>query len=390
MLTTTIAQMKRLQLHQQGLLQPHLNHYQNANGVLNTLNRLGYVQLDTMNVLSRSQDLFFWSRDHRYKREWLLELYEEQSIFEVYLFALCLLPASSYEHLYHYFAHHHMKIMNEPKLDLILDIYKQVQFNQPLRSRDIEHDHPSSGATWSMTPARRALDQLWRAGLVKVSRDHHFNKLYTRTDQDIEDHRTVEHEPTLNTYLMELTFENLGIATLKELKACFNLNKTAVNEYIKQQLEQGHIQRIQVEEFAEEHFIRTQDIPLLTTLENIKGTAATLLSPFDNMIRDRSRLLKLFDVDYKLESYMPKEQRTYGYFAMPILIGEQIVGVVDVKNDRQRRELQVQKLTLFDSAQATEHKSTIELILQQLCVFVEAEQIVSMQETTYLKYSHLS
>lgn len=384
MLITTRAQMKRLQLHQQGLLQPHLNHYQNANGVLHTLNRLGYVQLDTMNVLSRSQDLFFWSRDHRYQREWLLELYEQQSIFEVYLFALCLLPASSYEHLHHYFAHHHLKIMNQPKLDFILNIYEQVQLNQPLRSRDIEHDQPSSGATWSMTPARRALDQLWRAGLIKVSRDHHFNKLYTITDQSIEEHRTLEHEPTLNTYLLDLTFENLGIATLKELKACFNLNKTAVSEYIQQQLEQGNIQQIQVEQFTEDHFIRTQDIPLLSTLEKLEGSAATLLSPFDNMIRDRSRLLKLFDVNYKLESYMPKEQRQYGYFAMPILIGEQIVGVIDLKNDRQRRELQVQKLTLLDSTQAVEHKRQIECILQDLCVFVEAEQIIPAQEINYL------
>lgn len=385
MLTTTRAQMKRLQLHQQGLLQPHLNHYQDASGVLHILNRLGYVQLDTMNVLSRSQDLFFWSRDHRYQREWLLELYDQQSIFEVYLFALCLLPASSYEHLHHYFAHHHLKMMNQSNIDLLLNIYEQVQVDQPLRSRDIEHDHPSSGATWSMTPARRALDQLWRAGLIKVSRDHHFNKLYTRTEQNIEDHRTIEHEPTLNTYLLDLTFENLGIATLKELKACFNLTKTAVSDYVKQQLEQGHIQRIQIEEFAEEHFIRTQDVPLLTTLEKVQGSAATFLSPFDNMIRDRSRLLKLFDVNYKLESYMPKEQRQYGYFAMPILIGEQIVGVIDLKNDRQRQQLQVQKLTLFDSAQAVQYKPTIESILQQLCVFVEAEQVVPVPEITYLK-----
>lgn len=385
MLTTTKAQMKRLQLHQQGLLQPQLNHYQDASGVLHILNRLGYVQLDTMNVLSRSQDLFFWSRDHRYQREWLLELYDQQSIFEVYLFALCLLPASSYEHLHHYFAHHHLKMMNQPNIDLLLNIYEQVHTNQPLRSRDIEHDHPSSGATWSMTPTRRALDQLWRAGLIKVSRDHHFNKLYTRTEQNIEDHRTIEHEPTLNTYLLDLTFENLGIATLKELKACFNLNKTAVSDYVHQQLEQGHIQRIQVEEFAEEHFIRTQDVPLLTTLEKVQGSAATFLSPFDNMIRDRSRLLKLFDVNYKLESYMPKEQRTYGYFAMPILIGEQIVGVIDLKNDRQRRQLQVQKLTLFDSSQAVQYMPTIESILQQLCVFVEAEQVVAVEEITYLK-----
>lgn len=385
MLTTTKAQMKRLQLHQQGLLQPQLNHYQDASGVLHILNRLGYVQLDTMNVLSRSQDLFFWSRDHRYQREWLLELYDQQSIFEVYLFALCLLPASSYEHLYHYFAHHHLKMMNQPNIDLLLNIYEQVQVDQPLRSRDIEHDHPSNGATWSMTPARRALDQLWRAGLIKVSRDHHFNKLYTRTEQNIEDHRTIEHEPTLNTYLLDLTFENLGIATLKELKACFNLTKTEVSDYVKQQLEQGHIQRIQIEEFAEEHFIRTQDVPLLTTLEKVQGSAATFLSPFDNMIRDRSRLLKLFDVNYKLESYMPKEQRQYGYFALPILIGEQIVGVIDLKNDRQRRQLQVQKLTLFDSAQDVQYKPTIESILQQLCVFVEAEQVVPVQEITYLK-----
>ncbi|MFD1988670.1 DNA glycosylase AlkZ-like family protein [Paenibacillus nicotianae] len=385
MLTTTRAQMKRLQLHQQGLLQPHLNHYQDASGVLHILNRLGYVQLDTMNVLSRSQDLFFWSRDHRYQREWLLELYDQQSIFEVYLFALCLLPASSYEHLHHYFAHHYLKMTNQSNIDLLLNIYEQVQVDQPLRSRDIEHDHPSSGATWSMTPARRALDQLWRAGLIKVSRDHHFNKLYTRTEQNIEDHRTIEHEPTLNTYLLDLTFENLGIATLKELKACFNLTKTAVSDYVKQQLEQGHIQRIQIEEFAEEHFIRTQDVPLLTTLEKVEGSAATFLSPFDNMIRDRSRLLKLFDVNYKLESYMPKEQRQYGYFAMPILIGEQIVGVIDLKNDRQRQQLQVQKLTLFDSAQAVQYKPTIESILQQLCVFVEAEQVVPVPEITYLK-----
>lgn len=385
MLTTTKAQMKRLQLHQQGLLQPHLNHYQDASGVLHILNRLGYVQLDTMNVLSRSQDLFFWSRDHRYQREWLLELYDQQSIFEVYLFALCLLPASSYEHLHHYFAHHHLKMMNQPNIDLLLNIYEQVQVDQPLRSRDIEHDHPSSGATWRMTPARRALDQLWRAGLIKVSRDHHFNKLYTRTEQNIEDHRTIEHEPTLNTYLLDLTFENLGIATLKELKACFNLTKMVVSDYVKQQLEQGHIQRIQIEEFAEEHFIRTQDVPLLTTLEKVQGSAATFLSPFDNMIRDRSRLLKLFDINYKLESYMPKEQRQYGYFAMPILIEEQIVGVIDLKNDRQRQQLQVQKLTLFDSAQAVQYKPTIDSILQQLCVFVEAEQVVPVPEITYLK-----
>lgn len=390
MLTITTAQMKRLQLHQQGLLQPELNHYHDASGVLHTLNRLGYVQLDTMNVLSRSQDLFFWSRDHRYEREWLLELYEQQSIFEVYLFALCLLPASSYEHLHHYFAHHHLKMVNEPELDLILNIYEQVQSNQPLRSRDIEHEYVSNGATWSMTPARRALDKLWRAGLIKVGRDHRFNKLYTRTDQAIDDHRVLEHEPTLDAYLLELTFENLGIATLKELKTCFNLTQAAVNQYMKQQLEHGTVQRVQIEEYTEEHFIRTQDIPLLTTLEQVKGSAATLLSPFDNMIRDRSRLLKLFDINYKLESYMPKEQRQYGYFAMPILTGEQIVGVIDLKNDRKQHELQVQKLTLWDQANTETYMPQIQSILQRLAVFVEADRIVDAENITYIDRPHLS
>ena len=105
-------------------------------------------------------------------------------------------------------------------------------------------------------------------------------------------------------------------------------------------------------------------------------TYCTLLSPFDNLIWHRDRMKTLFGVDYKLKCYKPSAARIYGYFALPMLIRGDIVGTMDLKMDRNKRELIIKKMHVFNAADESRLNADIAAILVKLIRFLQAERIV--------------
>src|SRR5947207_2599277 len=113
---------------------------------------------------------------------------------------------------------------------------------------------------------------------------------------------------------------------------------------------QGVIERVEVLDaedvpFAEEWFVHAEDLPLLERLQAGEWEPrTTLLSPFDNLICDRDRTELMWKFVYRAEFYTPKEKRVYGFYALPILHGEELIGRVDVENDRQAGRLVVHRV----------------------------------------------
>ncbi|WP_353854628.1 crosslink repair DNA glycosylase YcaQ family protein [Bacillus sp. Bos-x628] len=372
MLKTNFNTLVKIQLYKQKLLKK--SELNGINGINTLLNDLGYIQLDTMNVTARSQDIFLWTRILDYKKSMLLDLYKLDLIFEQYLYALCILPYSSISYLKDTHLSNKAKLQEDPELDFILDIYNKAKSKKKLQSID-SNSKTSSNDAWQVTPTRNALDKLWRADLLRVKRDSKFRKVYSLPP---ERSNTVENKSeSMLEYFIDKAFENLGIATIKEAKNYFGLNKKKTSKIINGMISDKKLLPIMINGIndGESHYIRDCDVHLIEKIAQVESEACTLLTPFDNLLRDRSRVQKLFNVDYRLESYIPKEKRKFGYFGMPILIGERLVGVIDLKLFRNEKKLQVNKLSLFYPMEKEFHLKEIGAILKRFAKFIGAESI---------------
>lgn len=384
MLKTNFNTLVKIQLYKQKLLTKR--ELTGINGINTLLNDLGYIQLDTMNVTARSQDIFLWTRILDYKKSMLLDLYKLDLIFEQYLYALCILPSSSISYLIDTHSNNKAKLQEDPELDFILDIYNKAKSKKKLQSIN-SNNKTSSNDAWQVTPTRNALDKLWRADLLRVKRDSNFRKVYSLPP---ERSNTVENKSeTMLEYFIDKAFENLGIATIKEAKNYFGLNKKESSKIINGMISDKKLLPIMINGIndGESHYIRECDVHLIEKIAQVESEACTLLTPFDNLLRDRSRVQKLFNVDYRLESYIPKDKRKFGYFGMPILVGERLVGVIDLKLFRNEKKLQVNKLTLFYPMEKEFHFKEIGEILKRFAKFIGAESIEypENQECAYLE-----
>ena len=141
--------------------------------------------------------------------------------------------------------------------------------------------------------------------------------------------------------LILLTFNNLGIATKTDVFNGAHFRKRLFDSIFDKLLKEKQITNITVE--GQDHYILESDLDAFHHNDILPNMAA-LLTPFDNLIRDRARTLRLFGINYKLESYTPTADRKLGYFALPILIHSDIVGTVDLRFDRARKQLSVNRL----------------------------------------------
>ena len=174
----------------------------------------------------------------------------------------------------------------------------------------------------------------------------------------------------------------LGVATKAHIRGHFTRGKYPDLEEILQQLEtDGLIAEVRIAETGRKWpgtwYVHTADLPLLDDLEGgAWQPRTTLLSPFDNLICDRDRTEELFDFHYRIEIYVPKAKRRYGYYVMPILHGDRLIGRVDPKMDRKTRRLRINNVYVEDEALATaESGREVSTAIQNLAEFLGAREI---------------
>jgi uncharacterized protein YcaQ len=347
MLELSIRDARRLFLASQGLLR-HNFFGRGKSAVRKAIEQLSYVQIDTISVIERAHHHVLWSRIDNYKPAMLDFLQrKDHSVFEYWSHAASFIPMRDYR-----FYLPAMQFYGEKfKIDSSVQkqVLERIRHEGPLRARDFEDPHHNSAGWWNWKPAKLAMEQLFLAGELMVTGREGFQKIYDIPDRALPGsiNTVMPTEQEWQHYHILLMINALGMATEKEityLRTARHLYGHSIIPGIKSALaglvEDGVLIQVNV---AERCYYCTE-----TNLDKIPGRLAKkqlrFLSPFDGLIIQRKRTRQLFNFDYQLECYVPKKKRVHGYFVLPILWGDQLVGRMDAKADRKTRTFHIYML----------------------------------------------
>ncbi|KRI52919.1 winged helix-turn-helix domain-containing protein [Acinetobacter pittii] len=341
------SSLKQLTLFNQGLGKTS-RFAKGLEGTLQAIEHLGYVQIDTISVVERAHHHILWSRVPDYELSHLNSLVRERQIFEYWYHAASYLPMKDYRYALpammsvrngesRYFNRGDQQLMNE--------ILARVRAEGKIRLRDIDKNNKKSlGNWWNTGPGRRAFEQLYMQGDLMICERNGMEKVYDLTERCLSENIDLS-MPTLYEYAQYLfnnTLRAHGAFTWKQL---VHLKKNDLKETMRavlmEQIDTGVVSAIKLENGQTLYVDAVAIEQKLNTEFGLK-----ILSPFDNSLIHRDRLASLFEFDYRIECYVPAAKRVYGYFCLPILYQDELVGRVDCKAHRSIKELEVISLHL--------------------------------------------
>ena len=351
----TAAQGRKLLLGAQGLLDDAP-----ADSLEQRIRQLGFVQMDSINVVERAHHLILGSRVADYDPAGLDDLLDRRRLFEHWTHDAAAIPVAWYPHWKVRFSRSRERILASPwwrervgdQVDSLLDqVLERVRREGPLRSADFERAGAGQdSAWWGWKPHKAALEMLWHTGQLAVAERRSFHKVYDLAERVFPElHAAPSSEPEAHLeWACSGALERLGVATARELAEFWDaLDAQDAVRWCDAALAAGRIQRVALEgqdgsplrsAFAPADWQRRLDA-LPEAPERIR-----ILCPFDPVIRDRARCLRLFGFDYRFEAFVPQERRQYGYYVLPLLEGDRLVGRMDAKLHRDRGLLEVKGL----------------------------------------------
>ncbi|MCU4346613.1 winged helix DNA-binding domain-containing protein [Acinetobacter lactucae] len=341
------SSLKQLTLFNQGLGKTS-RFAKGLEGTLQAIEHLGYVQIDTISVVERAHHHILWSRVPDYDLNHLNSLVRERQIFEYWYHAASYLPMKDYRYALpammsvrkgesRYFNRGDQQLMNE--------ILARVRAEGKIRLRDIDKNNKKSlGNWWNTGPGRRAFEQLYMQGDLMICERNGMEKVYDLTERCLPENIDLS-MPTLYEYAQYLfnnTLRAHGAFTWKQL---VHLKKNDLKETMRavlmEQIDADVVSAIKLENGQTLYVDAAAIEQKLNTEFGLK-----ILSPFDNSLIHRDRLTSLFEFDYRIECYVPAAKRVYGYFCLPILYQDELVGRLDCKAHRSIKELEVISLHL--------------------------------------------
>jgi len=342
---STPAKLRRIALNQQGLLKTDCFGRGKA-ATLRAIEHLGYVQIDTISVVERAHHHVLWSRVSNYQAKFLEQLVKQRQLFEYWYHAASWLPMRDYR-----FALPRMASINGDRSwfessdsKLLSHILERVQAEGPLRARDFEDTRTGKKQWWDWKPAKQALEQLFMQGDLMISGRQGFQKVYDLTERVLPDWVDTRH-PDMQEYagyLVDTTLAAHGFATQKTM---IYLRKGqalrgAIGEQLQARLEGGDLITIKLGDNSTAY----ANPELLESRAPHSSATVRILSPFDNLVIQRERGRDIFNFDYQIECYVPQPKRQYGYFCLPILYRDRLVGRIDCKANRKQQRLELKSV----------------------------------------------
>lgn len=319
------------------------------------MDQVGTIQLDAVNVLARTQFLVPFSRIGSYDPAVMRAMSGPGADwFEYWGHAASLLPVELYP-----LFRPRMELWREDSVDspvvqqrrkawradhaaYIASVLGEVAERGPLAASQLSEPRRQTGEWWDRrSVGRRALEMLFADGVVTGWRSANFERVYDLTERVIphpilDQPAPERHQATRD--LLALAVRSLGVATAADLADYFWIRLPSARPRVEELVEEGRLVPVTVEGWARTAYVPPGPRP---RQPRDRRQDATLLSPFDSLIWYRDRAQRLFDFHYRIEIYVPGPQRNYGYYVMPLLLGEQLVGRFDLKSDRKGRALLV-------------------------------------------------
>jgi len=317
---------------------------------------LGYVQIDTINVIERSHHHILWTRIPNYRRADLRQAQSvDRSVFEYWTHALSYVPARDLRFFLPAMKRHKReghKWLSSVKPADLRKVLRLIRRDGALTIRDIDDDVLTEKEhLWaSRKPSKRALQLAFYTGVLTISERNGMLKTYDLMARHFGWDRPPKPASAGETtaYLLDRALRAQGVVSLDSICHLDAPSKPSIRRLIQTRVRRNELVPVALEGAGkQEHWARPE------TLEISDGGAFELvhiLSPFDPLIIQRKRTELFFGYGHRFEAYVPREKRLFGYFALPVLVGENIVAAIDLKTDRKSRKLLMQKWSWVDAA----------------------------------------
>jgi hypothetical protein len=311
------------------------------------ISRLGVIQIDSVNVLVRSQELPLFSRLGNHNRNAIPKATEQQKIFEYWGHEAAHLPVEIHP-LFRWkmeaarlgkAKHWGLTSFYDDNKAFVRRMLKHVEKNGPTTSRELSTRTEKKGTWWDWDEAKVALEYLFLTGqLMSRGRGTDFARIYDTPERVLPEDVLNAPTPSENDARKQLLVRSAiaqGVATASDLADYYRQKPATVKPLITELVEEGELRVVAVDGWTEKAFVhRAAKLP-----KQMHATA--LLSPFDSLVWCRPRNERLFDFHYRIEIYTPKEKRKFGYYVLPFMMNGEMVGRVDLKADRANSKLLV-------------------------------------------------
>ncbi|MBN8570097.1 MAG: YcaQ family DNA glycosylase [Ignavibacteria bacterium] len=342
------------------------------------IEKIGYVQIDTISIIERAHHHVLWTRLPAYKKSMLDSLMKDKKIFEYWSHAAAFLPMKdyrfsllrkeNYKERYKAWANKNKKI-----IDFARD---RITNEGPLQSKDFEHPPRVKSGWWDWKPAKEALEYLFHAGEFMVAERKNFQKVYDLTERVLPKKIDIT-APTYEEHCEHLIMNAInanGFASQKEMFYLRRGDSKVPMSVINRLVEEMKIIPMKINGTEEERYYTTKE-----NLKQLNKKGFTkdvhILSPFDNLVIQRKRLKTLFDFDYVIECYVPAAKRKFGYYVLPLVYGGKFIGRLDAKADRGNNLFRIINLWFEDKAKIDNNfKEILKKRIDELTLFTGCEE----------------
>lgn len=355
-LSLSTTQARRIWLHAQRL-DTRAPFGEGAAAVAEAIAHLGYVQIDTINVIERCHHHILFSRIPSYRRADLRHAQSvDRSVFEYWTHALSYVPSNDFRFFLPAMREHKREGHRWYASVTPADTRKVMRLLRagPLTIRDIEDDVLTEKEhLWqSRKPSKRALQLAFYTGVATISARQGMLKTYDLMTRHFGwDKLPKPASPKeITAYLLERALRSQGVVSLDSICHLDAPSKKPVASLIAARVRRGELLPVAIEGAGkQEHWA----MPAALEPHDVSPDLVHILSPFDPLIIQRKRTNLIFGYNHLFEAYVPKAKRKLGYFALPVLVGDEIVAALDLKTDRQAKKLLMQKWTWLGQGKKT-------------------------------------
>ncbi|MFW9833592.1 MAG: winged helix-turn-helix domain-containing protein [Candidatus Thorarchaeota archaeon] len=363
--------------------------------IIEVAHRIHSIQIDTISVVSRSHNLITWNRYPKYREGDVWNLQRKGKLFEYWSHSACLLPMEAFpfyawrrsfypEELWSSF-----RKWGEENKDVIEQVYKKVKKDGATNSASMGERKTKTEGWWDWKIEKRALEYLYTTGKLMVAYRENFQKHYDLAERVIPPGTNTE--PLSNDeaamFVVKATLGSLGLGSHQDIRTYLGRlparklgmrKKTETEAYLNQKVSDGLLEEVSIGDLRERHFVLREQVSQLSSSDNFLShdEPVKILSPFDNIIRERHYPAQIWNFDYKIECFVPKPKRVFGYFVLPILDGIDLAGRMDAKVHRKTGLLEIKSLYLeSDSIKSPEGISRLKRGIDDFAQFHACEDV---------------
>ncbi|MGZ4676486.1 MAG: winged helix-turn-helix domain-containing protein [Acidimicrobiia bacterium] len=330
------AQARRMVLAAQGFSDPRPAGRVDRRHVRRVFDRVGLIQIDSVNVLVRSQELPLFARLGPHPRDLLPRMLDAGELFEYWAHEASLLPIETlpwfrWQMDAGFIRWAGLRRMATEHPDVVERIHAEVAARGPIAPSDIADREGRSGPWWGWDNTQRAFAVLFAWGKISARRRGNFEREYDLLHRML----PAEHvdapaltETEARRAMVMRAARSLGVGTVADLCDYFRLNVPATRPVVAALVDEGALLPATVADWRHPAVVH----PDATVPRRVHARA--LLSPFDSLVWNRDRTERLFDFRYRIEIYVPAPKRVHGYYVLPFLLGDRLVARVDLKADR--------------------------------------------------------